>query len=308
MANGTAKILNRNLFLKGGGYLDAEGGIKVNGTTVIDSNGKIIESAGIEIANGDTFNDTNGNEVLGFGVVSSAVNYLKISNAATGDPSTISAEGSDSQQLLYLEASGQTDTQYGVVAQNIDNGSNGAAFMLYHDSASPAGNDSVARIIAAGNDDGGALSPYSLMETRIQSTTAGSETGAMRFAPLVAGVPTEFLVLNQGANNVVYIGRAIQVAKDDVTAGTGGEIPLTDPTTTINTDAGGDAFTLADGVDGQRKTIIMVVDGGGDAVITPSTFANGSTITMGDAGDAIVLEFDSTIGWVIVGGQGYAIA
>jgi hypothetical protein len=63
-----------------------------------------------------------------------------------------------------------------------------------------------------------------------------------------------------------------------------------------------DAGTLADGVVGQVKKIILVSDGG-DGTLTPTNFGNGTTITFADAGDAVELSFDGT-NWWIVGSHG----
>jgi len=94
----------------------------------------------------------------------------------------------------------------------------------------------------------------------------------------------------------------------NIVAGTGGAIPVTNYLTTINTDAGGDAFTLADGtVNGQLKKILLVVDGGGNAVITPANLAAGTTITMGDAADFVVLQWNSTE-WFVIENSGSAVA
>jgi hypothetical protein len=104
------------------------------------------------------------------------------------------------------------------------------------------------------------------------------------------------------------VGAFPQVAQNDIAAGTGGAIPVTNFSTTINTDAGGDAFTLADGaVVGQLKKIRLVVDGGGDAVITPANLSGGTTITMNDAGDFVVLQFDGTE-WVVIENSGATVA
>ena len=48
--------------------------------------------------------------------------------------------------------------------------------------------------------------------------------------------------------------------------------------------SGAIAITLANGYEGQVKTIIMVTDGG-TATLTPANFANGTTITFDDALD-----------------------
>lgn len=98
------------------------------------------------------------------------------------------------------------------------------------------------------------------------------------------------------------------VAQDNITAGTGGAISLDTYLTTINTDAGGDAFTLADASQvGQLKKILLVVDGGGNAVITPVSLSGGTTITMNDAADYVVLIWDGAE-WVCIENSGATIA
>ena len=62
------------------------------------------------------------------------------------------------------------------------------------------------------------------------------------------------------------------------------------------------ASTLADGTSvGQIKIIIHDVDGG-STVCTPVTKSGFSTITFTDVGDAIVLIWTATRGWVAIGG------
>ena len=84
-----------------------------------------------------------------------------------------------------------------------------------------------------------------------------------------------------------------------------GAIDVTSYITEITT-TGADAYTLADGVAGQIKIISMIVDGG-DATITPTTFATGTTITMADVNDNITLLY-GTNGWVNTANQGSIIA
>ena len=74
------------------------------------------------------------------------------------------------------------------------------------------------------------------------------------------------------------------------------------------TSTGTNALTLADGTTvGQMKIITMVVDGG-DATLTPTTFANGSTMTFADVNDTVCLVWANTIGWVIVSNSGVVVA
>ena len=85
-----------------------------------------------------------------------------------------------------------------------------------------------------------------------------------------------------------------------------GAVNLTDTVTEV-TSTGTDALTLANGTVGQVKVITMIVDGG-DATLTPTTFAGGSTITFNDAGDSVILVYNTTVGWVAVANQGATIA
>ena len=65
-------------------------------------------TAAITYANGEFIGDNNGNELIQFGVVSSAVNHPKFSNAATGNPAIIEAVGGDTNVdlLLHGQAAG----------------------------------------------------------------------------------------------------------------------------------------------------------------------------------------------------------
>ena len=85
-----------------------------------------------------------------------------------------------------------------------------------------------------------------------------------------------------------------------------GAVNTTDLITEI-TSTGTDALTLANGSAGQVKIIVMIVDGG-DATLTPTTLAGGSTITFGDVGDGVILVYNTTTGWNVVGNNGAVIA
>ena len=85
-----------------------------------------------------------------------------------------------------------------------------------------------------------------------------------------------------------------------------GAIDVTSYITEITTTGTNDAYTLADGVAGQIKIIVMVVDGG-DAIITPTTLATGTTITMADVNDNITLLYGAN-GWLNTANQGSIIA
>jgi hypothetical protein len=89
---------------------------------------------------------------------------------------------------------------------------------------------------------------------------------------------------------------------DDIAGNVGGAIPIITYCTTISSDAGGDAFTLADGsAIGQLKKILFYVDGGGDAVVTGKFGSGGTstTLTFSDAGEYALLVWNGS-GWVAI--------
>ncbi len=116
---------------------------------------------------------------------------------------------------------------------------------------------------------------------------------------------TGTITLNGTATGNVVIGATLDLGaamiENHQALSGAGAINVTSGVTYWTT-TGADAGTLADGVVGQTKKIIMVVDGG-DGTLTPTNFGNGSTITFADVGDAVELSFDGT-NWWIVGSHG----
>ena len=79
---------------------------------------------------------------------------------------------------------------------------------------------------------------------------------------------------------------------------TSGAIPLTAKVVFLDTSAGVSTATLAAGVPGQRIVIKMVTDGG-DQVLTPAVFVDGTIVTFDNA-DYIELLSDGT-SWMSIG-------
>lgn len=80
---------------------------------------------------------------------------------------------------------------------------------------------------------------------------------------------------------------------------TSGAVGLDNDIVFFDTTAGTSTSTLAAGEAGQQITFVMAVDGG-DQVLTPASFLNGTTITFDDAGDTATLVSDGT-NWYTVG-------
>ena len=88
-----------------------------------------------------------------------------------------------------------------------------------------------------------------------------------------------------------------------------GAVDLTNLVTELTTGAGAAAVTLADGTtSGQIKIITMVVDGGGTATVTPTTFASGTTLAFDAVADTATLVWNSSIGWILSADRNVTIA
>lgn len=89
------------------------------------------------------------------------------------------------------------------------------------------------------------------------------------------------------------VSGGILAASQQTLGAGGGAVNVTSYYTAGASDAGGDAWTLANGTfPGQLKKIQLVTDGGGDATLTPTSLTGGTTITFADAGDYAILIWD----------------
>lgn len=84
-----------------------------------------------------------------------------------------------------------------------------------------------------------------------------------------------------------------------------GAINVTVPLTQISTEAA-DAFTLADGKEGQLKTIVMIADLG-NGVVTPANASGFTTITFSAVGQSATLMFTNGA-WVVISLNGAVAA
>ena len=108
------------------------------------------------------------------------------------------------------------------------------------------------------------------------------------------------------------VAKTVQAEKDDTLSRTPhlsvqtitgpGAIDVVNTVTLLITTGTNDAFTLADGVtEGQLKIISMKTDGG-DGIVTPDNFINGTRITFNDVEDTVTLIWQST-GWIAIARQ-----
>lgn len=140
-------------------------------------------------------------------------------------------------------------------------------------------------------------------------------SGSTLTAPLIAGG----LTASGSAANTFAGSTGTFVTSSGLTTITGpikyttqalsgaGAVNVTTSTTKFTSTGSAQALTLADGTDGQIKTILHVVDGG-SGVLTPTTKTGFSTVTFTNAGDTVTLQFVTTQGWLVIGVNGATIA
>ena len=167
----------------------------------------------------------------------------------------------------------------------------------------------------SGNQNGGDLNIFAgepsgvgtggSVTIRTGSPGAGGTAGQLNFQVSKApGVGTNVLVIDPDGNMDVPNGYVKYTQTPQGLAGAGA-VNLTTQITYIYT-TGANAFTLADGVQGQTKQIVMRQDLG-DGTLTPTNLAGATTITFNDVGDTVSLMFlDGE--WHIMGYYGVTIA
>ena len=120
------------------------------------------------------------------------------------------------------------------------------------------------------------------------------------------GVQTPGEKLDVGGNLAISGGFLRLNMAPQSLAGSGALIVNVTSAVTNITTTGNATLTLADGVQGQIKTITMSTDGG-DAVLTPLNRSGYATITFNDVGDTVTLMFNNSK-WNIIAYYGVAIA
>jgi hypothetical protein len=109
--------------------------------------------------------------------------------------------------------------------------------------------------------------------------------------PLATGV-TGGLPVHHGGTGASSTGQALSGP---------GAVNITGLVTAFTSTAAGNALTLADGAQGQLKTIIYVAEaaGGDTGILTPTNLGSATTITFNAVGDSVILQFAGTDWWVV---------
>lgn len=141
---------------------------------------------------------------------------------------------------------------------------------------------------------------HTILYATTDNTPAALTVAEARLVGRITGGNIAALTAAQVRDNFV-----LPTTSGTTSAGDSLEIPVTHRYVAKTTGADAEALTLANGVSGQRITISLVVDGGGDGTLTPATCSGFTNIVLADAGDTVTLEYiDDTKGWVILGTAG----
>ena len=229
------------------------------------------------IADAGFIADANGAEQIIFQTTASAVNEIEITNAATGG-----AASAGTSTAPIIGASGETNVDLALLPK-------GTGHVAIR-STGGTNNQGAIRLNCENNTHG---------QTLMSQPHSSGDSGFFKL-PLDGG--------SARATPNVLLSGAKTIVQTETANGAGSSVALS-----LNTahsaivTTGAQAFSLANGVNGQVKTISMVTDGG-DATLTPATLAGGSTIVFNDVGDSVVLIYNTTGGWAVLSNNGATVA
>lgn len=128
-------------------------------------------------------------------------------------------------------------------------------------------------------------------------TLAGTDATTMTF-PTTSATLARTDAAQAFTGNQTFNGPVIEATQALSGAGA---VNITQPVTKFTSTATGNALTLADGVEGQIKTIVYVAEAAGadTGILTPTNLGAGTTITFTNVGDACILQFLGTDWWAI---------
>ena len=286
-----------------------------NGSTLTSDT--VTLNTGTQTLTNKTLTAPTINGVVGGTATSQTITALTTGGiTGTGGALEITADN----YIVEFRGDGSTNGAVGQIQLNCSNNSHGQKIKAQPHSESvtnemllpKGGNSTLVSEIATQTLTNKTLTSPVLTTPQINDTS--SDHQYVFAASELAADRTVTLPLLTGNDEFVFKDHAVTL--DNKTLGTtfgtvqalsgAGAVDVTSLITQVTT-TGADALTLANGANGQLKIITMVADGG-DGTLTPTTFANGTTITFNDVGDSVLLVYNTTGGWAAVSNVGCTIA
>ena len=231
-----------------------------------------------KIVDGGFIADANGAEQVIFQTTASAVNEIEITNAATGGSAVVSTSTAP-----IIGASGETNVDLALLPK-------GTGITTIR-STGGTNNQGMIRLNCEANTHGQTLmsQPHASGDSGFFMLPKASTSGNARATPDVLLSGDKTVGTTEAVNSPTALSLDTLVSE-------------------VTTTGSALAISLANGVVGQIKIITLVADGGGTATLTPTTFANGTTIAFADVNDTVMLLYATTIGWVVVSNSGAAVS
>lgn len=152
--------------------------------------------------------------------------------------------------------------------------------------------------VASGNISACTSTSMVLASPLLGTPTSGTLTNCTGL-PLTTGI-TGALPVHHGGTGASATGQSLIGP---------GAVNITGLVTAFTSTATGNALTLADGAQGQLKTVIYVAEtaGADTGILTPTNLGSATTITFNAVGDSVTLQFVGADWWV-VGFRGAVVA
>ena len=132
--------------------------------------------------------------------------------------------------------------------------------------------------------------------TALNASTALSTDDLFHVVDDPSGSPTNKKITNANVFNKIPSWIGLAGTPQALTAA--GAVSITTSITTVASSAA-IALTLADGIQGQIK-IIVCINAGGTATLTPATMNDGTTLAFAAAGDSAILCWIGASGWQVI--------
>ena len=124
-----------------------------------------------------------------------------------------------------------------------------------------------------------------------------------------SGTPINKKITAENVFNNIPTWLGLNSTSQAITAsGSSQSIDILTPITEVNATSSTATLTLADGANGQIKTIINISSSGTNAVtITPTNLRGHTSVTLNAPGETVTLIFKNS-NWNIIGGHNFSVA